>query len=133
MSYRVDFDGFYPFASNNRPYASISCYGVKPSLSPRPARLSALIDTGADYLVLPNWVGLCVGLNLHHYPSKPVLTAGSSAHATMVDDFTIELEGQSIEVSVQFVNIAGALLGLPALLSAIDVGFDNNLRWFFKK
>jgi hypothetical protein len=36
-------------------------------------------------------------------------------------------------VTAQFLNITGALLGLPALLSAIDVGLDNNLRWFFKK
>lgn len=133
MSYRVDFDGFYPFASTNRPYASISCYGVKPHLTTRPARLSALIDTGADYLVLPNYVGQRVGLNLHNYPSTPVLTAGGSTPATMVDDFTIKLEGKFIEVKVQFLDIAGALLGLPALLSAIDVGFDNRLRWFFKK
>jgi predicted aspartyl protease len=133
MSYRVDYDGFHRFATNNRPYASLYCFGVKPSLAPRPVRLAALIDTGADYLVLPNWVGHNVGLNLRNYRSIPVLTAGGYTPATIVKDFTIEIEGKSIEVTAHFLNITRALLGLNPLLTAIDFGLGVNLRWFYKK
>jgi predicted aspartyl protease len=133
MSYQIDYDGFHRFAKTNRPYASIFCYGVKPPPGSPPVRLAALIDTGADYLVLPNYVGQKVGLNLHNYPSSPVLTAGGNTPATIVKDFTIKLEGVSIEVTAQFLNITRALLGLSPLLRAIDFGLSVNRRWFFKK
>ena len=130
MAVPVTYDGAHNFA-NNRPYADIYCHGVAGAIA-KPFHVSALIDTGADYLELPNAVARQLGINLAPYPSRQVNTAGGYLPVTVVKGFTVDIEGKLVSVTAHFFAISTALLGLRAILAAIDVGFDTS-RWLYKK
>jgi len=126
----LPYDGAHAYA-NNRPYADIYCHGVKGKIT-KPFHLSALIDSGADYLELPNKVAQQLGLNLATYPSHQVLTAGGYFPVTVVNGFTVDIEGKLVVVTAHFLAISTALLGLRAFLTAIDLGLDTT-KWLYRK
>jgi predicted aspartyl protease len=130
MSIRVDYDGSNGYSAN-RPYADIYCHGISGRVL-KPVHLAALIDTGADYLELPNSVATQLGITLSSYPTHSVLTAGGYAPVRVVKSFSVEIEGKVVAVTAHFLSISTALLGLDAILSAIDLGFDVK-NWLYKK
>jgi predicted aspartyl protease len=130
MSIPVTYDGANRFVSN-RPYADIYCHGVAGRIA-KPFHLSALIDTGADYLELPNAVAAQIALNLTAYPSHQVLTAGGYFPVTVVNGFTVDIEGKLVKVTAHFMGISTALLGLRAILAAVDIGLETT-QWLYKK
>lgn len=130
MSYQVDYDGYHGYQTG-RPYIDLYCHGVGGRVA-QPFHLSALIDTGADYLELPNSVAQQLGINLQAYPAHQVLTAGGYAPIRIVTGFSVEIEGKLVSVTAHFLAISTALLGLDALVSAIDVGLDTT-QWLYKK
>jgi predicted aspartyl protease len=125
----ITYDGAHKFSSN-RPYADIYCHGVHGRIA-KPFHLAALIDTGADYLELPNTVARHLGITLSTFPSHQVLSAGGYLPVTVVNGFSVDIEGKVVTVTAHFLGITTALLGLRAILSAVDVGLDTT-QWFFK-
>ncbi len=130
MPYQVDYDGFYGYYKN-RDYANIYCHVVEGRV-PQPFRLAALIDTGADYLELPNSVAQQLGLNLSMYPANLVLTAGGYLPVAVVPNFGVEIEGKLVSVTAHFMALSTALLGLSVIIASADIGFDVN-KWLYKK
>ena len=129
MAIQVDYDGAHGYVTN-RPYADIYCHGVGGRVS-SPFHLSALIDTGADYLELPSAVASNVGISLAGYPTRTVITAGGSASVTVVNNFSVEIEGKLVSVTAHFLTGSTALLGLRAILAAVDIGLDTG-QWLYK-
>jgi len=130
MAYQVDYDGYYGYIGG-RPYADIECHGVAGRVQ-SPLRLSALIDTGADYLALPLSAAQALNINLSTYTASSVFTAGGYVSAVTIPSFSVEIEGKLVTVKAQFMAIPQALLGLQAFLTAIDIGLDLR-KWLFKK
>jgi len=130
MAYQVEYDGYHGYV-RNRAYADIYCHGVAGRL-PKPFHLAALIDTGADYLELPNSVAQQLGLNLSVYPTNLVLTAGGYIPVAVVPNFGVEIEGKLISVTTHFIALSTALVGLSVIIAAVDIGLDVS-RWLYKK
>jgi hypothetical protein len=101
VAINVPYDGAHGYVTN-RPYADIFCHGVSGRIA-KPFHLSALIDTGADYLELPTTVATSVGVNLYHYPTHKVITAGGgSASVVVVNNFSVDVEGKLVTVTAHF-------------------------------
>jgi predicted aspartyl protease len=130
MSIQVPYDADHRYV-RNRPYADIYCYSpTNPNLPPE--HLAVLIDTGADYLELPTGVATRLHINLAAHQSIPVLTAGGYVPVTLVPNFEVEIEKKRVRVMAHFLAISTGLLGLDAILTAVDFGFDTT-RWLYKK
>jgi predicted aspartyl protease len=130
VAINVPYDGAHGYVTN-RPYADIFCHGVSGRIA-KPFHLSALIDTGADYLELPTTVATSVGVNLYHYPTHKVITAGGgSASVVVVNNFSVDVEGKLVTVTAHFLSGSTALLGLHAILAAVDFGLDTS-QWLYK-
>lgn len=129
MSFSITYTGAHKFSSN-RPYADIYCHGLSGRIA-KPFHLAALIDTGADYLELPNTVARHLGVTLGAHPSHQVLSAGGYLPVTVVNGFYVDIEGKLVSVTAHFLGITTALLGLRAVLAAVDVGLDT-IQWFYK-
>lgn len=113
-----------------RPEAAIFCHGVG-TRSATPFRVSATVDTGADFLTLPDAVASRLGINLSNFPKLSIITAGGIAGATAVDNFLVEIENVLVTVKAYFCPSAPALLGLNAVLSAVDIGIQPD-QWHSK-
>jgi predicted aspartyl protease len=130
VAINVSYDGAHGYVTN-RPYADIFCHGVSGRTS-SPFHLAALIDTGADYLELPTAVATSVGVNLGLYPTHTVVTAGAgTASVVVVSNFSVDIEGKLVAVTAHFLSGSTALLGLRAILSAVDFGLEVS-RWLYK-
>jgi predicted aspartyl protease len=130
MAYQVDYDGYNGYV-RNRAYADIYCHGLGGRV-PNPFHLAGLIDTGADYLELPNSVAQQLGLNLSLYSTNLVLTAGGYIPVAIVPNFGVEIEGKLVTVTTHFMALSTALVGLSVIIAAVDIGLDPN-RWLYKK
>ena len=132
MSIPIAYDGTNGYV-RGRAYANITCYGVKNALVPAPGvPLAVLIDTGADHLELPTGVASQLGINLATYGVIPLLTAGGTIPVKVVPNFGVEIENKLVYVTVHFLAISTGLLGLDAILKAVDFGFDLT-QWLYKK
>jgi predicted aspartyl protease len=130
VAINVSYDGAHGYVTN-RPYADIFCHGVGGRVA-SPFHLAALIDTGADHLELPTAVATSIGLNLSLYPAHTVLTAGGgSASVVVVNSFSVDIEGKLVSVTAHFLSGSTALLGLRAILAAVDFGLDTS-QWLYK-
>ena len=130
MSIQITYDGSNSYVTN-RPYADIFCHGIG-GRTARPLHLSALIDTGADYLELSPVVASLLGMNLAIYPSHPIITAAGVTSVSVVNNFAVEIEGKLVRVTAHFLPLSTALLGLRAILAAVDFGLDTG-KWLYKK
>jgi predicted aspartyl protease len=91
-----------------------------------------LIDTGADYLELPTGVASQLGINLAGYRNGMVLTAGGYLPVTIVPKFYMEMKNKTVTVTAHFLAISTGLLGLDAILTPVDFGFDISRRMYKK-
>lgn len=130
MSIQFVYDADHGYV-RNRPYADIYCHGIRPNIA-NPLHLAVLVDTGADYLELPNGVAQKLNLNLGQYQKNFVLTAAGHAPVTIVPKFYVEVETKLVMVTAHFLAISTGLLGLDAILTAVDFGFQTT-RWLYKK
>jgi predicted aspartyl protease len=128
MSISVDYDGSHGFITG-RPHADIACHGT--SRAAKPYCCPALVDTGADYLTLPNDVAELLGIDLSPMTKTRIATASGVTLARIVDDFYVEIEGALFRVRAQFTPNTPVLLGLNAILSAMDIGV-NPSDWLYK-
>ena len=134
MAHSVTFAGTTPYASDGRAYADLYCHGTAKVSTP--VHLIARIDTGADHLVMPilsnadmNALGLG---NISSYPTASVYTANGLATAYVVKPFYVDIQGKVVPVEAHFMpSVNLALLGLHAVLTSIDIGFDVT-QWMHK-
>ena len=88
--------------------------------------LWALIDTGADYLMLENSVATTLGFALPPRPIAIKVAGGGSVWVTKIGGVQITVEGKTANVDALFFGGTGTtLLGRTAILSAIEFGIDN--------
>jgi len=132
MLFPVTYDGVHAFF-RNRPYADVYCHGVNGVVAPaKQLHLSLLVDTGADYLELPNSVARQLNINLNAgYPQNQILTAGGYLPVTVVNNFTVTIEGKNVSVTAHFSSISNGLLGLRAILAAVNFGLDTK-QWLYE-
>ncbi len=112
----------------NRPKLDIELVGPK---SQRPV-YQALVDTGADYLMLPDTYAQQVGLSLSSAQPYGYWTANSWATSKILRNLDVIVEGLRITIDVVFDPLcpSGPILGRSALLAAIEVGF-NDKEWYW--
>lgn len=123
---RVAYSDYLPYF-NNRPYASVQLVN-----GPRTSSVfTCLVDTGADYLLLPSSAAASVRLAL---PRRTVSigTVGGSISVHQVSGCTVEIEGVSVPVTVLF-DPSGNLplvLGREAIMACCECGF-NTQEWLW--
>src|ERR1051325_7754977 len=114
----------YPY-SGNRPYADVK---LSPSHPSAPSHY-CLVDTGADYLMLPETAGIQVGL----LPGPHVVTSasgvGGSVSCLLVSGVDVQIEGRIVHnVDVLFDTTNRFMLaGRGLVLMAYDMGFQTSL------
>lgn len=112
---------------SNRPYTWMRVHGPKGVMD-----LWALIDTGADFLMLENSVATRLGIVLPSTPINIKVAGGGSIAATKVSNVQITIEGKAANVDALFYAGGGTpLLGRTAILSAIAFGIDN-IGWLYR-
>lgn len=126
MSSTVTYTNSAPY-QGNRPLAQVELLGPVATI-----RLLALVDTGADYLQVPEAEAIAAGFNTSLAMPITVSTAGSPVTMTLLAGETVSVEGKSVTVSI-LLNpdpTSEALLGRDALLAAYDAGFNVN-EWLW--
>jgi hypothetical protein len=93
-----------------------------------------LVDSGADYVVLPEKAGLSAGINL---PAKPTTTlngVGGSVKAALMYNIDLEFQGLQITADVMFdySNAVPPLFGRSGILALKDIGLDPS-KWHWNK
>jgi predicted aspartyl protease len=86
--------------------------------------LWALVDTGADYLMLETSVATRVGIPLPGTPMVVGVAGGGSVRFDLVHNVKITVEGSTATVDALFGGRGTSLLGRTAILPAIDFGID---------
>ncbi|WP_031437441.1 aspartyl protease family protein [Methylobacter tundripaludum] len=114
----------------NRPYSNITLLGVGGCSD---VNFSALVDTGADYLQLPQSAAIKAGINLDGAHPTPVHGATGTAFLLFVSAVRVEVEGKVVVVDAFFdpTNSSSALLGRQCLLTAVEAGFKAS-EWLWE-
>jgi hypothetical protein len=86
-----------------------------------------LIDSGADYVVLPEKAGLRAGINLPAIPSTRLNGVGGNVTAELARGVKLEFEGLTIAADVMFdySNSVPALFGRSGILALKEIGLDR--------
>lgn len=93
--------------------------------------VDVLVDTGADYLVLPDAAALAVGLNPESGTPEPVTGVTGSVTLQRLTACAVTVESAySINVDVLFGPGAMPVLGMDALLAAMEAGFQAS-AWHY--
>jgi len=112
---------------NNRPYTWMRVHGPAGTYD-----LWALVDTGADYLMLETAVANSVGISLGNANTITVnLAGGGTTSLQLVQNVRITVEGKSANVDALFGSHGTPLLGRTAIIPAIDFGIDN-IGWLYR-
>ena len=93
-----------------------------------------LVDSGADYVVLPEKAGLSAGINL---PAKPTTTlngVGGSVDVELMHNIKLEFQGLPIKADVMFdySNSVQPLFGRSGIRALQDIGLDPS-DWHWNK
>lgn len=120
MTRSFKFPHSLPFAGN-RPWCDVR---IGPS-HPNSAMHKCLVDTGADYLQLPEAAATLVGISVVGTPVS-VSTVAGIANMTLVPNVDVEIEGVAVNISVLFdkTNVTSPIAGRNVLLAAFELGFD---------
>ena len=107
--------------AGNRPWADVK---ISPS-HPASVTYKCLVDTGADYLLLPMSAANLVGITPAGR-SVNVSTAAGVAAMILEPGVDVEIEGLNVTVSVLFdpTNTTRLVAGRNVLLAAFEFGFD---------
>ena len=105
---------------SNRPYTWLRVHGSKGIQD-----LWALVDTGADYLMLDASVAATVGITLPAATTSIRVAGGGTISLPKVSKVQITVEGKTVKVDALFGGSGTPLLGRTAILPAIDFGIDG--------
>lgn len=116
------------YGARHRAYVTVALHG--PGQRPR-IYTDVLVDTGADFLVLPNAAARAVGLDLSK--GIPESVAGVTGTTTLyrLANCQVEVEGTfCVSVDVLFGDGVMPVLGMDAILAAMQVGFTDR-EWHY--
>ena len=91
-----------------------------------------LVDSGADYIVLPEKAGLAAGLRLPPTPTTTLRGVGGSVGAALMRGIDLEFQRLPIKADVMFdyTNSVRPLFGRTGILALQDIGLDpSNWHW----
>ncbi|HEV3241322.1 MAG TPA: hypothetical protein VG429_13065 [Casimicrobiaceae bacterium] len=91
-----------------------------------------LVDSGADYVVLPEKAGLRAGIALPPKPTTTLSGVGGSVGAALMRGLALEFQSLRIVVDVMFDYSNGAppLFGRSGLRALQDIGLDpSDWHW----
>jgi predicted aspartyl protease len=93
--------------------------------------VSALVDTGADYMHLPDSAAAAVGISLHRARRVRTSTAGGPVvfRRRTVD---VEIENVTVSVPVNFGRNVPPLLGRQAMFSILEIAGFSTTEWLLK-
>jgi hypothetical protein len=85
-----------------------------------------LVDSGADYVVLPEKAGLAAGIRLPATPTTTLRGVGGSVNAALMRDIDLEFQSRPIKADVMFdySNSVRPLFGRSGILALQDIGLD---------
>lgn len=130
MSYAtVDFDAGRPYIGR-RPRGDVILHGPGGSHGTTWS-VSALVDTGADFMHLPSSAAIGVGISLAGAGTIRVTTGGGvvSFQQATVD---VEIEGVLVTVPVNFGPNAPALIGRQTMFAVLDKTGFTTTEWLLK-
>ncbi|MDQ2963329.1 MAG: aspartyl protease family protein [Pseudomonadota bacterium] len=86
-----------------------------------------LVDSGADYVVLPEKAGLAAGVTLPAKPTTTLRGVGGSVGAALVTGVRLEFQSLRIRADVMFdySNSVRPLFGRSGILALKDIGLDQ--------
>lgn len=110
-------------AATPRPEGDLLLLGPKGSL----AFGFVVVDSGADYVVLPEKAGLGVGLTLPRTPTTTLNGVGGSVGAALVRGVDVEFQRWRIKIDVMFDYSNGVrpLFGRSGIRALQDIGMDR--------
>lgn len=115
---------------NKRPMALVRLIG--PGGTPG-STYPCLVDTGADYTVLPLFMTRSTGIVITG-TRKPIITIGGSKSFYFETGISLEVEGYSVITDLFFDPSPSAAylpsLGRKTLLDTFDIGFNVN-EWLY--
>ena len=117
--------------AGNRPWADVKLLrSSKPKLSV--ATHKCIVDTGADYLQLPELAATSIGLSLANTILYSINTAGGTVSMKMLRGAAVDIEGYLVTVDVLLdpTNSVTPLAGRGVLLAAFDIGMKPG-EWFW--
>jgi len=117
----IAFGNSAPFVgSPPRPYADVI---LNPSRAGVPAH-KCLVDTGADYLLLPASAAALSGLSLSRSIPYAVSTAGGGVSMPLLKAVMVQIERYGVTVDVLFdpTNTCPPLAGRGVLIPAFAIG-----------
>jgi predicted aspartyl protease len=118
-------------ARNSRAFAEV--YVEDPATGRRDGPEACLVDTGADYTVLPVSALTGIGLMVAGLPTVTIRTVdGSTATLPKAAGLHLEIEGVRITTDVLFSSAQKftPVVGRLDLMKAFDFGFDTSY-WHF--
>jgi predicted aspartyl protease len=110
-----------------RPEIEISCWSDRHT---EWQRYSVLIDTGADYTMLPRYVAALLGIELAGYTTTQTTGIGGTQKVYFVPEVTIKVGNAEREIPVGFVdsNQVPPLLGRHACLDTFTLVLDHHRK-----
>jgi predicted aspartyl protease len=129
---QVNYAMSYPYISNPPGYALLPTQHAWLELEvyhqSKSWRFFAIVDTGADDLILDTGVASYLGI-----PQGPqnysVVTAGGTVPMQRQPGMTVDVAGTTIQTDVVFGVLPLPLLGRRALLAAVEFGFGQR-DWY---
>ena len=120
----VTFAQAIPF-TGMRPYADVVLNPGRPGVPTH----KCLVDTGADYLVLPASAAALSGISLSTAVSTAVSSAAGRASMLLMRSVAVAIEGWALTVDVMFdpTNKCPLLAGRGLLLPAFTIGMEQTV------
>ena len=126
----VDFDAGRSYVGR-RPRGSIILYGPGGPGGKTTWAASALVDTGADYMHLPDAAAADVGISLAG--ARPVRTSTAGAVVTFQQaTVAVEIEGVKVSIPVNFGPNLPALVGRQAIFAILHTSGFTTTEWLLK-
>lgn len=127
MSYiTVDFDDGVPYASR-RPMGTVVLNGPG-GIHGHRWQAIALVDTGADFLHLPEEAATAVGISLVNVQQVNLLTAGGKVHMKQLK-VDVEIQGILVNIPVNFAKNALPLIGRQAIFAILNTTGFSTSEW----
>lgn len=111
----------------NRPFGTVILKGPGGSHG-KSLQAIALVDTGADFMHLPDEAATYVGISLANSRVFKVSTAGGIIKVRQ-QNVNVEIQGVSVNIPVNFSKNAKPLIGRQAIFAILDTAGFSTTEW----
>ena len=120
------------FSELYRPMVTVSLWSP---LNKKWRPVKMLIDTGADYTILPKYFAMLLGLDLAGAPELPTQGIGGEQRVIFYENLRVKIGKAEREIPVGFIpqTKAPALLGRHLFLETFFLEFIKNQEIIFKQ